>query len=132
MIKLRWSWREEKMNIYMNKVLLIGALAFMVSSCYYDIGEELYPTDPNDCKTDSLTYDDDIKILINNSCAVSGCHVAGAQTPFLTTYAEVKANTSGIQQRAIVQGDMPPSGPLSACDKKKLEQWIADGAPESK
>lgn len=116
----------------MNKVLLLGVLVFIVSSCYYDNGEDLYPTDPNDCKTDSLTYNDDIKVLINNNCAVSGCHVAGAQTPSLTTYSEVNANLNGIQQRAIVQGDMPPAGPLSSCDKKRLEQWIADGAPESK
>jgi len=115
----------------MNKIWVLGFLVMGLSSCYYDNGEDLYPTDPDDCKTDSLTYNSDTKAIFTNSCAVSGCHVAGAQSPSLETYSDVKANLSGIEQRALVQKDMPPAGPLSSCDQKKLEQWIADGAPEN-
>lgn len=124
------DWDDFKIERYMNRIWVLGFLLFAVSSCYYDNGEDLYPTDPNDCKTDSLTYDGDIKAIFSNSCAVSGCHITGVQPPSLETYSEVKASLSRIEQRALVQKDMPTGGPLSSCDQEKLKQWIADGAPE--
>lgn len=106
-------------------------LAFFMSSCYYDNGEDLYPVDPNDCNTDSLTYDNQIKVLINVTCATRGCHYTGSQAPALTNYQEVLANLDRIEARALQERTMPPSGPLSTCKHNQLTQWIADGAPEN-
>lgn len=114
----------------MRKIIALSCLVIGLSSCYYDNKEELYPTDPTQCETVSQTYDANIKAIINQSCAVSGCHVAGAQTPMLTTYTEVKNNIVRIEQRALVTKDMPTAGPLGSCDQSKLTQWIADGYPE--
>ena len=107
------------------------ALGLMVSSCYYDNKEELYPVDPNTCKTTNLSYDVDIKPIFSKNCSVSGCHAAGAQLPVLETYAQVMASLNRIEVRVLVEKSMPPAGPLSSCDQKMLAQWIADGAPEN-
>lgn len=115
----------------MKKILLLGAVIFGLSSCYYDNEEDLYPMDPSDCVTENLTYDDQIGVLINLNCANRGCHYTGVQAPALTNYDEVKANLERIQVRALEERTMPPSGPLSTCDHNQLTQWIADGAPEN-
>lgn len=104
-----------------------------LSSCYYDNKEELYPFEGQNCETANLTYTTNIKVLVDKSCAVSGCHVSGAQTPVLETYTQVKAiiDNGKFEQRVLVQKDMPTSGPLSDCEQSQLTQWIADGAPEN-
>jgi len=114
----------------MKKLMALVIVVLTVSSCYYDNSEELYPLDPTACKTDNLTYDVGIKPIFANNCSVSGCHVTGAQLPVLETYAQVKANLTRIEVRALIEKSMPPAGPLSSCNQKMLAQWIADGAPE--
>lgn len=114
----------------MKKIIVIGVILFSFSSCYYDNQEELYPINPNDCKTANLTYDTDVKSIFDKSCAVSGCHIVGAQLPTLETYNDVKNNLNRVEIRALIEKSMPPTGPLNSCDQNKLTQWIADGAPE--
>ena len=114
----------------MRKLIAFVVVVLSVSSCYYDNREELYPVNPYDCNTTNLTYDVDIQPIFINSCSVSGCHVTGAELPVLETYAQVKANLTRIEVRALIEKSMPPAGPLSTCDQKMLAQWIADGAPE--
>ncbi len=115
----------------MKKILLLGIVTLTVSSCYYDNGTELYPTDPNACQTTGLTYDANIKAIFSNNCSVSGCHSAGAQLPTLETYSDVKDNLTRIEFRALIEKSMPPAGPLSSCEQSQLTQWIADGAPQN-
>ena len=114
----------------MRKLFTLVAVIFMVSSCYYDNAEDLYPVNQTNCKTENLTYDVQIKPIIVNNCSVSGCHNSGGQLIVLETYAQVNANLARIEVRVLVEKTMPVFGPLSICDQKKLKQWIADGAPE--
>ncbi|MFT4752610.1 MAG: hypothetical protein ACI85Q_000142 [Salibacteraceae bacterium] len=114
----------------MKKIFVLATLAFAMSSCYYDNQEDLYPIDSDDCKTDSLTYDGEIGVLINLTCSTRGCHYS-TQAPSLINYQEVIDNLDRIQVRALQERTMPPSGPMPECDHKKLTQWIADGAPEN-
>lgn len=114
----------------MKRILLFAIVAFSLSSCYYDSREELYPENPNECKTTGLTYIADTEAIFANSCAISGCHESGGQTPTLETYVQVTASIDRIEQRALVEKSMPPAGPLGSCDQSQLTQWIADGYPE--
>lgn len=113
----------------MNKLILLGLITFGLSSCYYDNGEELYPS--TNCDTENLTYTNQIAPIILNNCSASGCHSSGGQPPLLTTYSEVSANLDRIRVRALVEKTMPTSGPLSSCAQEQLNQWIANGAPEN-
>ena len=87
-------------------------------------------TNPDSCP-DQLTYEADIKAIINSNCNVTGCHdgVNTKRKP-LTDYTGVRAVVNGIKARAVDQKSMPPGGPLSQTDIDRLRCWIEQGAPE--
>lgn len=109
--------------------ILFSTLLFgfvFLTGCYYDKEEQLYPNSGGNCDA-PLTYNTGIKTLIDGNCA--GCHKPGGNSPDLTTYSLVKANTARIKARAITQKDMPASG-LNTCNYKKLDNWIKAGMPQ--
>ncbi|MBJ7429467.1 MAG: hypothetical protein JHD28_11010 [Bacteroidia bacterium] len=117
----------------MKKILLATILlSFVVlSGCYYDKEEELYPNSINntDCNA-PLTYNTGIKTLINSNCATSGCHAAGGISPDLSNYTLLKASISSVKFRAIDVKNMPRPSGMSACNITKLDNWIKAGSPE--
>ena len=117
-------------------VAMIFALVMVVAqSCYYDNEEELYPFANESCDTLSvITYSNKIEAIIQNNCAVSGCHTGVSPTGglFLDTYAQVKAiaENGDLTDRTIVQQDMPPSSPLSNCEMEAIQEWVNNNSPE--
>lgn len=110
----------------------LTALWVVVAStgCYYDNEETLYPN--SFCDTGAVTWSGTIQPLMQSRCAIPGCHVTGAQSPDLSTYAGVKAQVDGgrIQAR-VIQGSpsfMPASGKLPNCEIQKVQAWITAGA----
>jgi len=77
-----------------------------------------------------LSYQNDIAPIIANNCAISGCHVAGAQKPNFSLYANVKANASAIKTRT---GDrsMPQGRTLTQEQINTIACWVDDGAPQN-
>lgn len=111
----------------MKGVIFIISMMF-ISGCYYDIAEELYPNNNVNCDASPDVYDPKIKAILAKSCAIQGCHVAGATSPDLSDSSVVYDNLNRIQYRAVTVKDMPKSGPLSTCDIKALQNWIDGGA----
>lgn len=75
------------------------------------------------------SYEVDVKPILEKSC--NSCHKAGgsqASRP-LATWADVQKLKAAVAH-TVVQGTMPPSGALSAADKKKLQDWQDAGFPE--
>lgn len=108
------------------KILLFGWIMTLVSSCYYDVEEELYPQS-NNCNLSDIAYSTKIKSIITQNCARSGCHVAGAQQPDLSDYNKLSANLSRVNERAVISKTMPPTSPMEKCDIEALKAWIAAG-----
>ena len=110
------------------KILSICLTILVLQACYYDNEEELYSDIPA-CDTTNVDFGNEIQPIVNTNCAISGCHVPGTGRIDLTTYSGVIGivDNGSLEQRVIVQMDMPPSGPLSDCDIKKIETWIANG-----
>lgn len=117
------------------------SLAFFVAiGCSNDDGtdpveeepvEEEDPTNnDDDCITTDMTYNGEIKTLINTSCATASCHAGNNNLPSLATYQDVVALKGRVEARALDAQTMPPAGPLADCDMKKLQAWLNDGAPE--
>ncbi|MEM9819713.1 MAG: hypothetical protein AAF985_01520 [Bacteroidota bacterium] len=83
----------------------------------------------------ALVYDGAIKPIINNSCALSGCHDASGGGPgnFLTYEGMLGSlNNGAIETRVVVQRDMPiPPGELSAEDLETIRCWLDAGFPEN-
>ncbi|MBL0048533.1 MAG: hypothetical protein IPP32_10615 [Bacteroidetes bacterium] len=113
---------------YLFNLLILG-ICLSLSACYYDVESELYPAVLNTgCDTTAVTYITTIEPIITSTCAISGCHVAGAQTPDLSNYTGLKGSIDRVSVRAITEKTMPPSGPLSPCNVLELQAWINRGA----
>jgi len=119
-------------NILKLSIWLFFTGSLFIMGCYYDNEEELYPGGAP-CDLESITYLNDIKPIIDTNCAISGCHVPGTSRKDLTTFQGLKdiANDGRLEDRVIVQKDMPPSQPLSKCQMDKIQTWIDAGAPEN-
>ncbi|HEX8061329.1 MAG TPA: hypothetical protein VF473_10360, partial [Cyclobacteriaceae bacterium] len=77
-----------------------------------------------------VSYATQIKTIISNSCAKSGCHDAGTGARDWTTYANVKANAQNIKTRTSNK-TMPPDNPLAQSDIDLIKCWVDDGALEN-
>ncbi|MCB9262274.1 MAG: hypothetical protein H6607_07865 [Flavobacteriales bacterium] len=124
------------------KILALSAImASVFYSCYYDVEQELYPTNSTSCDTSNITYSVTIKgILLNNACM--GCH---NQTVFASSggnvnldgYSNVKSYIdNGKLLSSIVQDGkasfMPKGGAkMGACSLLKVQTWINAGAPNN-
>ena len=108
--------------------------------CFFACSKDtlMTPPEPTACELLAASYADDIRPLMNSSCALSGCHVAGFSSGDFTGYAGLKAKVDdgSVMNRAIVQLNMPPSnspGPtsLTSTEIELLSCWIEAGAPEN-
>lgn len=70
-----------------------------------------------------------IKSIINQNCAVSGCHVAGTGRTDYSKDENIVSNADDIKFRTG-NGSMPPAGrtDLSADQKAEIACWVDDGA----
>jgi len=128
----------------MNKLLIIllTVLTFCLSSCYYDVDEELNPPlVSNVCDTTASKFGADIQPILNSNCATTGCHttVSIAGGYIFDNYTDTKSTIDNDSARfigSILQetgfSPMPKGGSkLSDCNISKIKAWIASGAPNN-
>jgi hypothetical protein len=76
------------------------------------------------------TYTNDVKTIIDNNCATSGCHSSSSKSAGipLSTFQEVKDGFiySGSWNQ-IETNQMPKSYNLSAAEKELIKNWIDNG-----
>ena len=117
------------------KGVLVGMVMF--TSCYYDVLEERYPA--TECVTDNLSLQANIVPILERNCYVCHSTTDGPNNGnvILEGYTELfKYADSGQLSGAINHrsgfAEMPKEKPkLSDCDIAKIDQWIADGAPDN-
>jgi len=128
---------EHRNNLKWIKMLVIPVMMMMLSSCYYDNEEYLYPATAN-CDTDNMSYANDVWPVINASC--TGCH-SGANPSGgikLENYTDVSAagaigegnygSLYGAISHASGNSPMPKNGTkLSDCTIAKIKAWIDQG-----
>ncbi len=111
-------------------LVVIGIV--MITGCYYDVEEELYPS--IDCLTMDMSYAEDILPIIESNCY--GCHNATANFgninleghSQLMKYVDDGSIVGAIKHAAGFSA-MPKNGAkLLDCEIEKIEAWIADGA----
>ena len=86
-----------------------------------------------DCSTINSSYSSGILPVINANCTSSGCHNAGSVNGDFTIYAgiKLKVDNGSINNRVVVQKNMPPSGALSVDNLNKIKCWLNSGAPNN-
>ncbi|OQP59027.1 hypothetical protein [Niastella populi] len=109
---------------------VLTVMATVITGCYYDKAELLYPDGGVDCSAVQATY---TKVQTIMAAKCNGCHSArnAAGGTVLETYDQVKSKAGRIRQRSIVEKTMPPAGPLSSEEIAILECWISSGAPNN-
>ncbi len=123
-----------------NCLLVIIILFVFITSCTKDKGSLPAPIVLSDSCTTSITYSQKISKIINNTCAIAGCHVPSGYKDF-STYLTLKSelDAKGITyflSRIKSGGGMPPSytsGPtnISTCDYNKIETWLNQSYPNN-
>ncbi len=115
-------------------IVISCSIAFIViaaSGCYYDKEDLLYKsTTAVNCTTITAKFGTDVKPIMASKCATSGCHNAAvaAGGVILETYAQVSKSAARINQRCVIDKNMPPGGALTAAEIGILKCWIESGA----
>lgn len=123
----------------MNKHIKYTGLAIAVlllAGCYKDVILPEAVIDP-DGPPMAVSYNTELKPLLNSKCALAGCHVSGSHRPFLTTdisYLQLVnggfVNTVVPKESVLykmINGEMREYIP-SAADRQKVYDWIRTGA----
>jgi hypothetical protein len=109
-------------------VLLFGLLLFACSKDDDDV-----------CDTSDITYTNTIASILDNTCALSGCHVNGNEPTAFFSF-EGYANAKGAADFGRIVGAIShdvgfspmPKGfnKLDQCTIDKITAWVDAGAPE--
>ena len=114
----------------MKKIATTTFLILIFTSCSSDSLEDLVGPLPEDSTT--ITYKANVKSIIDQSCAVSGCHNAATNQNNITleTYEQVKdvmANRGGIDRMESIASPMPPTGNLPSTTISIIKKWKEQG-----
>lgn len=116
-------------------LILIG-----LQACYYDVEEELYPSNGG-CDTTNIALSSKVKPILQGRCYA--CHSAanaGAAGGGINieTYANLKAQVDNGKLLKSIKHEagasaMPKgsSAKIDACEILIIEKWVAKGAPNN-
>ena len=112
-------------------VLLFGAISLM-SSCYYDAENELYPSVT--CDTETMSYKDDVSPIITQNCFACHRNNSTISTISLEGYNNLLVQVEngalvGTITHASGYSAMPQNlSKMSSCNISKIQAWIVQGA----
>ena len=118
-----------------NKKIKIGIAVFFFAvaldtSCTYNKEELLYPSSSS-CDT-VPSFRGSVKIIINNKCAISGCHDAFASGGYtFQNYTQINSAKNDIKLAVVIQKIMPLTGTITHAEIDQLRCWIDNGAPNN-
>ena len=128
-----------KTNIFSQKTALVMlstlVATLMISiSCSSDSEDQIpTPPAPDACEGSTASLANDIMPILQQNCAVSGCHVSGTGRQNFTVKATVIQFANQIRTNTQ-SGVMPPatSGKsLSAAEKALISCWVSNGAKDN-
>jgi mono/diheme cytochrome c family protein len=109
----------------------------MLTGCYYDKEDVLYPLSGSGCDTTVVTYSQSIVPIMTSSCISCHSGTSAASGIRLETYTGVKAMASnGMLVKVVTHAPgvspMPKNAAkLNDCNIKKIQKWVAAGAPQN-
>jgi hypothetical protein len=127
-----------RMRTYRNLLTLIlhAALLFIVTSCYYDNEEYLYPGNGGiiGCDTTNVTYSGTVAPILATNC--NNCHQPSFPSGgvVVNNYTDLMTVVNNGRFWGSINHEsgysaMPQGGSkLSDCNLKKIRKWIDDGA----
>lgn len=131
--------KKMKIDFVLTLLILITSVKLVLVSC----AKDKTPAPPviteivlDSVCPDTVFYETEIKALMDQNCATSGCHDAATHTSGydLTTYANVAANAQAIlasMQPGAVPQQMPLGNPLPDSVVQRFECWVKQGKLEN-
>ncbi|WP_192347643.1 2-polyprenyl-6-methoxyphenol hydroxylase [Algoriphagus sp. Y33] len=110
-----------------------AALLLISISCSSESEDQLPPPTTDRCEDSSASLSADIIPILQQSCAVSGCHVAGTGRVDFTVDDNIIQFASLISSNTQ-SGTMPPSSSgrsLSSEQKELIFCWVSGGAKDN-
>ena len=113
-------------------LFFLAAIPFLfLPSCSSDSLEDLQGS-IDSCAHDTISFTSKVMPMLQTNCGASAgsCHGSSSSRQYFIDYTTVKAKIDDgrIEDRALIQKDMPPSSPMSDCDQDLLRKWIDNGA----
>lgn len=116
------------------RCIVVSVMVFL-SSCAYNVEEELYPSDT--CDTTEVTYSLTIAPIIVLHCFECHGGLATVSGIPLEGYSNLKKKVDDGRLPGAIRhqqgfSPMPQNAPaLPECVILKIEKWVADGAPDN-
>jgi|WetSurMetagenome_2_1015567.scaffolds.fasta_scaffold171077_2 hypothetical protein len=108
-----------------------AVILFLISSCYYDNMEALYPLYNATCDTTNVTYSGTIQPILNDNCLSCHSNPSTGGNIVLTTYDQVVSNSSRITGAIKHQNSfsaMPKNAAmLKSCSINQWDIWVRKG-----
>lgn len=109
----------------------VAVILFLISSCYYDNMEALYPQYNASCDTTNVTYSGTVQPIINNNCLTCHNSPSTGGNIVLTSYADVVSYSSritGAIKHLNSYSAMPKNAAmLKACSINQWDIWVRKG-----
>jgi len=123
-----------KMKLSYILLFLTVGLVVIISACTKDTVTNVEGM----CDTSAVTYSSDVADILNASCAITGCHVSGSQTPLMSDFASASAASTAPNFLGAIKHEAgftpmpfpPGSSQLEPCKIEMLEAWVEAGSPE--
>ena len=120
------------MNKKPGRVLVVLSFTILVvmltNSCASDNIEELYGLPDFVCDPQQVSFSSVIQPIIQNNCAISGCHVPGPVRVNFEVVKQINENADEIKSRTQSL-DMPRGdGSLSQEEIDQISCWVDSGA----
>ena len=122
-------------HLTIKKLVTMAAISTLLTSCYYDVEEEIYTS--VDCNIEMMSFQNDILPILQSNCYE--CH--SAENNFGNITLEGYNNTIKYVNTGQLEGainhepgysPMPKNkAQLITCNIEKIESWIIDGAPNN-
>jgi len=115
---------------------LMLAVILLLNSCYKDV---ILPPVASTKPPQFVSFSNDLQPIFTANCALSGCHVKGSQTPYLTSDVSYQQLLGGYVNTVIpdqseiyiqINSNMEVHIP-DAAERQKIYDWIRNGAPNN-
>lgn len=119
-----------------SKIIHLTILCFLLSSCFYDNEETLYPTSFASCDTTAVTYSNTVSSILSSQCYSCHSNTTAANLGAgikLENYSDAKKYADNGKLVGTIKyspgfSGMPKSAAkMSDCNIKKIETWITNG-----